>query len=63
MDTIDKYKEYSGKPALELTSVLNKEGRKYRIERPGQAQTAEIIHTRVRIKVDKDLNITGLLTG
>lgn len=58
-----QYKEYLGKPVMDLTSVLNKEGRKYRIEKSGFAYTQEIIHSRVKIKVDKEMIIISILTG
>lgn len=63
MNSVIEYKDFLGKPALELTSVLNKAGRKYTIEKPGVPAPTDIVHNRVRIKVDNKLKITSLLTG
>ena len=63
MDAIAQYKEYLTKPVMDLAKVLNKEGRKYRIEKIGLKYTQEIIHSRVRIKVDEKMIITSISTG
>jgi len=62
-ENVSLFKQLVGKPLLEVTKILNSSGKKYRIERPGQQYTNEIMLGRIRLRVDANNVITSVMTG